>query len=178
MAAIARSDRRFGREALLDLARGSTRQEFVAACPFPVLVGSDTLEPPARTRGTVRVEAIGDKPVWSYPAEESAADATMVLPVRKTQDSFPSMITVGRTANNDLVVPDASVSRLHAWFRLVGTRIELSDAGSRNGTTVGGRPLPARCAPCSVHSGDRLCFGRVCFTLLDAGALWDRLRSD
>src|SRR5206468_3459576 len=30
----------------------------------------------------------------------------LVLPLRKVQSTFPSMITVGRTENNDLVVSD------------------------------------------------------------------------
>ena len=63
----------------------------------------------------------------------------LVLPLRKVQSTFPSMITVGRTDNNDLVVPDEQVSKFHAFFRLVGDRVELSDAGSRNGTFVGTR---------------------------------------
>lgn len=159
------------------LARESSRESFVRACPFPFLVGGGELDPPLRARGTIRVE-VGARISWSLGSGNAIDERTLLLPVRKTQDSFPSMITVGRTPNNDLVVPDISISRLHAYFHRVGDCIELFDAGSRNGTTVGGTKLSARGAPRAVTSGDELCFGRICFTLLGAGALWDRLRRE
>jgi hypothetical protein len=46
--------------------------------------------------------------------------ALMVLPVRKVQSTFPDMITVGRTANNDIVLADMSVSKFHAFFAVEG----------------------------------------------------------
>ena len=33
----------------------------------------------------------------------------------------------GRTDTNDLIVPDAQVSKCHAFFRLVSGHVELSD---------------------------------------------------
>ena len=100
----------------------------------------------------------------------------LVLPLRKVQSTFPSMITVGRTDNNDLVVPDEQVSKFHAFFRLVGDRVELSDAGSRNGTFVAGRRLEARGASAPVEARVRLAFGAVEFQLFDARGCWEWLR--
>jgi len=100
----------------------------------------------------------------------------LVLPLRKVQSTFPSMITVGRTDNNDLVVPDEQVSKFHAFFRLVGDRVELSDAGSRNGTFVSGRRLEARGAAAAVGRGGRFAFGAVEFQLFDARGCWEWLR--
>ena len=71
---------------------------------------------------------------------ESAATSVgpVVLPVRKVQSTFPSMITVGRARNNDIVVPDALVSKFHAFFRqLDDGEWGLADAGSANGTKLG-----------------------------------------
>ena len=84
----------------------------------------------------------------------------LVLPLRKVQSTFPSMITIGRTENNDLVVSDEQVSKFHAFFRIVGDRVELSDAGSRNGTFVGSQKLAARGAGAPVNRGDRFALRR------------------
>jgi hypothetical protein len=100
----------------------------------------------------------------------------LVLPLRKVQPTFPSMITVGRTENNDLVVPDEQVSKFHAFFRLVGERVEISDAGSRNGTFVGGRRIESRGASVALPSRGRLSFGAIEFQLFDARACWEWLR--
>jgi FHA domain len=100
----------------------------------------------------------------------------LVLPLRKVQSTFPSMITVGRTENNDLVISDEQISKFHAFFRLVGDRVELSDAGSRNGTFVTGRRLEARGASAPVLPRDRFAFGGVEFQLFDARGCWEWLR--
>ena len=42
---------------------------------------------------------------------------------KKPGASFPDRITIGRTANNDIVIADTSVSRLHAYVRRDGTRL-------------------------------------------------------
>jgi hypothetical protein len=100
----------------------------------------------------------------------------LVLPLRKVQSTFPSMITIGRTDNNDLVVPDEQVSKFHAFFRLVGDRVEISDAGSRNGTFVGGRKIEARGASVPVPARGQLAFGAIEFQLFDARGCWEWLR--
>jgi pSer/pThr/pTyr-binding forkhead associated (FHA) protein len=51
----------------------------------------------------------------------------------------PGRQTVGRAG--DLVVDDARASRLHAALYLDGTRLEVEDLGSTNGTTLDGEPL-------------------------------------
>jgi hypothetical protein len=100
----------------------------------------------------------------------------LVLPLRKVQSTFPSMITIGRTENNDLVVSDEQVSKFHAFFRIVGDRVELSDAGSRNGTFVGSQKLVARGAGAPVNRGDRFALGAIEFQLFDARGCWEWLR--
>ena len=63
---------------------------------------------------------------------------------KKPGASFPDRITIGRTANNDVVIPDTSVSRLHAYVRRSGDVWSLADAGSKNGTWLRGEALEAR----------------------------------
>ena len=68
--------------------------------------------------------------------------AARVFPVRKARSTFAGTILVGRAASSDVVLDHASVSKLHARIRAAadGTYF-ISDAGSRNGTFVGGRRL-------------------------------------
>lgn len=55
-----------------------------------------------------------------------------------------SWIDCGRTPNNDVVIDDSTVSKLHAWFRLEGDHFVVYDAGSRNGTRVADKKVPVR----------------------------------
>src|SRR6188768_837852 len=58
--------------------------------------------------------------------------------VKKPGASFPDRITIGRTSNNDIVVADASISRLHAYVRRDGKQWVVADGGSKNGSWLGG----------------------------------------
>jgi hypothetical protein len=163
------------------LARSMLRAQFVAACPFPFLVVETALVQPL---GPQRTEVRRD-PNESTMRIRVGADAAVLrldepertlVAVRKRQSAFPSMITVGRTANNDVVLPDVSVSKFHAFFQVDRGRLHLCDAGSRNGTAIGRQVLPKRGSPVAVNSGDRLRFGSVELALYDAAACWDALR--
>lgn len=63
---------------------------------------------------------------------------------KKPGASFPDRITIGRTPNNDIVVVDHSVSRFHAYLRLVGKDWVVADAGSKNGSWLASATLEAR----------------------------------
>lgn len=64
--------------------------------------------------------------------------------VKKAGASFPDRITIGRTSNNDIVVADASISRLHAYVRRDGKQWVVADGGSKNGSWLKGSTLEAR----------------------------------
>jgi hypothetical protein len=63
---------------------------------------------------------------------------------KKTGASFADRITIGRTPNNDIVMNDSSVSRLHAYIRRDGNSWVVADAGSKNGSWLRGSKLEAR----------------------------------
>ncbi len=185
-----------------ELALVSRVEEWVAAHPYFFLISTARLVRPLRAAATVsNMQPI--RPRESIMGREGAGDLArvptgafrlvdlakpkpgaatergarpLVLPLRKVQSTFPSMITLGRTENNDLVVLDEQVSKFHAFFRIVGDRVELSDAGSRNGTFIGGRRLAARGASAAVGARDRMAFGAVEFTLFDSRGCWECLR--
>lgn len=64
---------------------------------------------------------------------------------KKPHAAFPDRITIGRTTNNDIVIADSSVSRLHAYVRREGAGSwVVADAGSKNGSWLRGQHLEAR----------------------------------
>jgi len=93
---------------------------------------------------------------------------------KKPGASFPDMITIGRTANNDVVLRDVTVSRLHAFFRHRDHRWMLADAGSKNGTSVDGDALPPR-RERDVQSGTPIRIGDLELTFYSATDLFDLL---
>jgi hypothetical protein len=161
----------------LDMAARRSEKDFVAACPFPFLLGRVALSPPRMPRRTMTFNPKRALEDDVDPADQPAPEpgAPILLAVRKSQDAFPGMITIGRTRNHDVYIADVQVSKFHAFFQTNAGRLELTDAGSSNGTRVGavalqkGRPQP-------VHLGDTVHFGQLEFTLLDAATVWTRLR--
>jgi phage tail-like protein len=62
--------------------------------------------------------------------------------VRRFAISAPVM-TIGRTPENALALPNPLVSRCHAELRITAMGVTLTDLGSRSGTVVNGLPLLA-----------------------------------
>jgi hypothetical protein len=103
------------------------------------------------------------KTVTNAGAPTLGSSEPVVFPVLKSRtNAFGRGITVGRTGNNDVVLDDGSVSRFHAWFaRPEGQEgFLLTDAGSKNGSWVGGVRLTPRQAV-TIKDGARLRFGQV-----------------
>lgn len=65
---------------------------------------------------------------------------------------------VGRSVENDLCLPDPSVSRRHAVFRRTGRNWFLTDQGSTSGTTLNARRLEPG-SPAPLEPGDRIAIG-------------------
>lgn len=111
------------------------------------------------------------------PASERTASLSLVAyPLRTSDRSAGHLVTVGRTSNNDVVIPDPSVSRFHAFLKPVaGGRFQIQDANSTNGTTVNGTSVPAQGHGLGVDlkSGDTVRLGQVELTFLSAQALRD-----
>jgi predicted component of type VI protein secretion system len=76
-------------------------------------------------------------------------------------------LTVGRGWDNDLVLPDISVSRRHALLRREGREYLLLDRGSGNGTGVNGRAT----AWARLRDGDEISFGDSVVQFVEAGSV-------
>jgi len=110
-------------------------------------------------------------------AESSAAARDLryyrVMAVVKSDNNpWAGRISVGRARNNDIVLPHASVSKLHAHFSETKTGLTLSDAGSRNGTHLSGVPVGAD-QPVEAKPGDEIAFGLISLKLMTAADLYD-----
>jgi pSer/pThr/pTyr-binding forkhead associated (FHA) protein len=101
-----------------------------------------------------------------------AATNLEVFPLsKKPGASFPDRITIGRTSNNDIVIPDHSVSRLHAYLRRDGHHWVVADAGSKNGSWLSSMQLQARKEK-SIASRAELRLGDVHLTFYVASDLF------
>ena len=77
-------------------------------------------------------------------------------------DKLP--MTVGKLANVvDFVINDTAVSKMHARFEERDGRVYVCDLNSTNGTVRNGELLGVN-QSVALEPGDRLRFGRTCFT--------------
>jgi hypothetical protein len=70
--------------------------------------------------------------------------------------------TIGRRADNDIVLDDLSVSASHAWIMNQQNHYVVMNTLSTNGTFVNGK----RIHEATLRHGDRVRFGQVEFTFL------------
>ncbi len=108
------------------------------------------------------------------PAGRTADLSLCVYPLRPRQAAQGHLVTLGRESRHDAVIPDASVSRFHAFAKISPDgAFVLQDAGSTNGTSVNGVSVPARGAgpPTPLKPGDSVRLGQVDFTFTDASGL-------
>lgn len=108
-------------------------------------------------------------------AGDSTASLSLIAyPLRARTPSPSPLITIGRSRDGDVVIPDASISRLHAIVRDGrGGPWKLLDAGSTNGTTVNGANAPQQGTGNAIDlkTGDNVRIGQVELTFLHTQAL-------
>lgn len=98
-----------------------------------------------------------------------------ILPLTKVPGTpFVDLITLGRTAGNDVRLDDHTVSRFHAFFRQRVGSWFMCDAGSKNGTRVAGMELAPR-TEAKLASGALINFGSVEVTFYGSDSLFDLL---
>lgn len=106
--------------------------------------------------------------------DSTAALSLVAYPLRGAASGPGHMIAIGRSSECDVVIPDVSVSRFHAFARDGGDgRWRMLDAGSTNGTTVNGANVPQKGVGGAValKAGDDVRLGQVELTFVDAAAL-------
>jgi pSer/pThr/pTyr-binding forkhead associated (FHA) protein len=88
------------------------------------------------------------------------ANAYFVLEAGKIYPLDKSIVTIGRSLENQLVLDHPSVSRYHAQLRAWHDQYVLFDLSSRAGTFINGQ----RIQQAELHPGDLICIAEICFT--------------
>lgn len=110
------------------------------ATAFLVCRPSSALHAPDGPRATLRV----DLRLMEAVREGRFAETCPAWPLRRRPGSVYSFVSVGRTQNCDVWIPDESISKLHALIREKGDSFQIVDSGSRNHTFVDGVQAPQR----------------------------------
>jgi len=127
--------------------QGLGPEKFLATYRHPFLL-ENYLAPSSRTK-LGRVETISEVDVENLlPPTGTSEDEPLLqartIPLEKRDKaSADRMIFVGRSADNDIVLLNKMVSKLHAYFcQVPGSRvIQLVDMNSTNGTFINGDRL-------------------------------------
>jgi predicted component of type VI protein secretion system len=131
------------------------RAALFARHPLPLLLVTKLHVPlPARPRAPSSVHTVvlggGDARATlseAAPLVDAAdevddlADAEVHAVTKSARNPFSLMVTVGRAANNDIVLPAGTVSKFHASLRATPGGWILCDHGSSNGTYLDDRRL-------------------------------------
>lgn len=163
---------------------GLTRAEFLAANPHPFLLGDaySILDGDGAFRtmplpSPEELDEVVDRPTDKQRKPGRALVPERIYPVTKRPGTpFPHMISVGRSGNNDLVLPFGAVSKLHAFFSHVAETDTwtVADAESSNGTFLGTRRLvPHERTP--LRDGAQVVFGNVGLSFVSATTMHDSL---
>lgn len=122
-------------------------------------------------RRTVRVTGRFDAahhpdtaPVASKPATREVARLAPAERGYNTGRITGGTLTIGRAAENNLVIDDPQISRFHARLETSNGAFMLSDRESTNGTWVNGQRITRK----AVSFGDQISFASVRYTLKPA----------
>lgn len=106
--------------------------------------------------------------------------ARFVCVLKRPENKFAAMLTLGRAANNEIRLNVPSVSKFHAYFTHVAREgcWYLADANSSNGTFLDGKELPPSHGKVKLLDGAMLRFGPdVTAQFFTAAGLWERVNS-
>jgi hypothetical protein len=131
--------------------------------------------PPERAGHTLVAGAQGPWPPAAGAAATGAAGEALAIALAR-QGRRP-YVTLGRGPENDLVIDDATLSRVHlVLMRAADGTWTVRDAGSSNGSRLAGQRLePGK--PLPLPPGTRLEAGEVRLTFHDPADLLRRLQA-
>jgi hypothetical protein len=163
-------------------AKSLSRTSFMRSHAEPFLLHSGTLQPGVEPQGGFETRAFAEA---KRPAALSQAlrDGRLDLAIgmaapltKRAKNPFLDRIYVGRTANNDVVVPQTTVSKVHAYFTKKDDGAwYLVDCGSHNRTFIEEQEL-ARDQPHRLADGAAIAFGGYAVLFLESGHFYEVLR--
>jgi hypothetical protein len=99
-----------------------------------------------------------------------------VFPVVKAPFSPRGPVVLGRTGDNDVAIPEYSISKRHCFFEFQPGEITLFDCGSTNGTLLDGHRLVAK-KGIRLFGGEVITLGRYAFTYQSAAGFVEYVRA-
>jgi hypothetical protein len=131
---------------------------------FSGAISIDLVEDPSLTQGMLAVDSVSVKGTVAW--------APVLDVAGKRYPIVKSRTIIGRGSDADITVEDAGISRKHVEILWDGTRAEVNDLGSTNGSKLDGAPLThAPLAPDSVIDIGRT---RIVFRVLAQSASVDQ----
>ena len=95
------------------------------------------------------------------------------IALEQREGAFTGRISLGRARNKDLSLRSQNISKLHAWFEYdPAGKLLVADAGSKNGTKVGGVRLQPR-EPVPVANGTEVRFGPLEAMVCSLEQFWE-----
>jgi len=118
------------------------------------------------------------KTVLATPSGEvrHMALVNRVFPVEKAPHSPRGPILVGRSDDNDVAIPEYSISKRHCFFDFLPEGIMVTDCGSTNGTFVGEQRIQPF-EQTLVRDGQTLSLGRFAFRFRTAAGFYAQVKS-
>lgn len=115
----------------------------------------------------VPAAAVAPESAPAQPRQPAARRVGVLLieggPLAGKRMALKQNLTIGRSAENDVVLADHFASARHATLRTEGGHTWLVDEGSTNGTFVNGFRISA---PCALKPGDTFVIGGTTFRLI------------
>jgi hypothetical protein len=98
---------------------------------------------------------------------------------KKMYSSEPDQntFTIGRSADNDIVIADFVVSKIHAHIVVFHEMYFIVDMNSTNGTRVNGKLIPPK-MKVQLQLNSSIAFGRLCFMLTHPLQVYRGLRRE
>jgi hypothetical protein len=157
---------------LLEEATTLAKSQFTARYPHSFLLcETNTVVPTAPTRlelispATAVAAPTFKKPAAAQPSREVIIGrpngfAALAI-VKSDRNPWADRILVGRAKNNDIVLFNQSVSKVHACFTKNGARHQLSAYQTLNPTMLGGLALMPNAPAVDLSDGADIQFGTV-----------------
>lgn len=125
-------------------------------------------------RGSSREVTMVAKPSTSHGKE--LALLHRVFPIVKAPFSPRGPVLLGRTGDNDVAIPEYSISKRHCFFEFQPGHIFVCDCGSTNGTLLNGKKLEPKVSV-QLDGGELITLGRYAFMFQTAVGFLDYVRS-
>jgi hypothetical protein len=99
------------------------------------------------------------------PSQDHAKELALmhrVFPIMKGPYTPMGPVNLGRTSDNDVAIPEYSISKRHCFFDVESGTVSISDCGSTNGTVLDGKKLTPK-TPTPLVGGEVITLGRYAF---------------